>query len=92
MRAFTKAAALLLAQSVVAESIPGTARRVSATGTLCSFLLRALFQQHKKILGNINSSVAETIPTAYVTLKVPLEEVGAQTVVSPGYTHTVTTV
>ncbi|KAJ6789266.1 hypothetical protein PWT90_06431 [Aphanocladium album] len=54
MRALTKAAALLLAVSVVAESMPGPVRRVSAT---------------------------ETIPTAYITLNVPVD--GAETQVVP---------
>ncbi|OAA68982.1 hypothetical protein ISF_03357 [Cordyceps fumosorosea ARSEF 2679] len=54
MRAFTKAAALLLVQSVAAESMPAPVRRVSAT---------------------------ETIPTAYITLNVPVE--GAEPQVLP---------
>ncbi|EGX94738.1 hypothetical protein CCM_03009 [Cordyceps militaris CM01] len=54
MRAFTKAAVLLLVQSVAAESIQAPVRRVSAT---------------------------ETIPTAYITLNVPVQ--GAETQVVP---------
>ncbi|OAQ96672.1 hypothetical protein LLEC1_04341 [Akanthomyces lecanii] len=54
MRAFTKAAALLLVHSVACESMPGPVRRVSAT---------------------------ETIPTAYITLNVPVD--GAKTQAVP---------
>ncbi|OAA80886.1 hypothetical protein LEL_00431 [Akanthomyces lecanii RCEF 1005] len=53
MRAFTKAAALLLVHSVAGESMPGPVRRVSAT---------------------------ETIPTAYITLNVPVDGTETQLV------------
>ncbi|KAM3448927.1 hypothetical protein MY3296_007388 [Beauveria thailandica] len=53
MRAWTKAAALLLVQSVVGESMPVSGRRVSAT---------------------------ETVPTAYITLNVLVEDAETQVV------------
>ncbi|KAM3535194.1 hypothetical protein MY4038_001608 [Beauveria bassiana] len=53
MRAWTKAAALLLVKSVVGESMPVSGRRVSAT---------------------------ETVPTAYITLNVSLEDAETQVV------------
>ncbi|KAM3510091.1 hypothetical protein MY10362_000230 [Beauveria mimosiformis] len=53
MRAWTKAAALLLVQSVVGESMPVSGRRVSAT---------------------------ETVPTAYITLNVSVDDAETQVV------------